>query len=242
MAVTAELAAAGEYENSEERACVTHAAREPSLEGFPAGIGPVLRSTVADRVLRPRLTTMQLRHLALATVLAVASLVPAVSASADEPAESPTSARDRFAGSYAYAGGDKQLQARDAAIEKATDSMFFVTRGVARSRVKDKTAISPLIGFSFGSGRITGTAAGVTPATSPENGAAVPYQAGGDTVQLSQKLTADGKIAQSFTASDGNRTNTYVLSPDNKTLNIFITVSSQRLPQPVSFTLTYLRK
>ena len=190
---------------------------------------------------------MKLRHLLLASAIAVTAFVPAASASADEPAAppadaSPTAARDRFAGNFAYAGGEKQQQARDAAIEKATDSMFFVTRGVARSRVKDKTAISPLIGFSFGNGTITGSAASVTPAVSPENGAAVPYKAGGDTVQLSQKVTADGKIVQSFTASDGNRTNTYVLSPDNRTLNVFITVSSQRLPQPVSFTLTYLRK
>src|SRR6187402_2071381 len=99
---------------------------------------------------------MKLRHLLLATALAVTSVVPAVSAWADEPAASPMSPRDRFAGSYAYAGGDRQQQARDAAIEKATDSMFFVTRGVARSRVKEKTAISPLIGFSFGNGTITG--------------------------------------------------------------------------------------
>ena len=186
---------------------------------------------------------MKLRDLVVASTLAVIASLPAAPAAADEPATaSPTSARDRFSGSYAYVGGDRQQQARDAAIEKATDSMFFAIRGVARSRVKDKTAISPLIGFSFGNGTITGSAAAVTPATSPENGAAVPYKAGGDTVQLSQRLTADGKILQSFTASDGSRTNTYVLSPDNRTLTVFITVTSHKLPQPVSYSLTYLRQ
>lgn len=185
---------------------------------------------------------MKLRPLALAAALAVSVLAPAMPASADEPAASPTSARDRFAGSYAYVGGERQQQARDASIEKATDNMFFAIRGIARSRVKDKTAISPLIGFSFGNGTITGSAAAVTPATSPENGSSVPYKAGGDTVQLSQRITSDGKIVQSFTASDGNRTNTYVLSPDNRTLNVFITVTSQKLSQPVSYTLTYVRR
>lgn len=190
---------------------------------------------------------MKLRHLILASAIVVTALVPAVTASADEPAApapdaSPTAARDRFAGSYAYAGGDKQLQARDAAIEKATDSMFFATRGIARGRVRDKTVIRAQIGFSFAGGMITGTASDVGAATSPETGAPVPYKAGSETVQLSQKILPDGRLFQTFTASDGSRSNTYVLSPDGKTINIFITLKSEKLPRPISYTLTYLRK
>ena len=190
---------------------------------------------------------MKLRHLLLASAIAVTAFVPAASASADEPAAppadaSPTAARDRFAGNYAYAGGEKQQQARDAAIEKATDSMFFATRGIARGRVKDKTVIRAVIGFSFAGGNITGTASDVAPATSPENGSPVPYKSGSDTVQLSQKILPDGRLFQTFTASDGSRSNTYVLSADGKTLNIFITLKSEKLPQPVSYTLTYVRK
>lgn len=188
---------------------------------------------------------MKLRHLLLASSVALVTVVPTVSAMADEPAApappSPTAARDRFAGNFNYVGGDKQLAARDAAIEKATDSMFFATRGIARGRVKDKTVIRQQLGFSFAGGNITATASNIAPAVSPENGSPAPYKSGDDTVQLSQKISPEGKLLQTFTASDGSRSNTYILSPDGKTLNVYITLQSAKLPQPVSYTLTYAR-
>jgi len=184
---------------------------------------------------------MKFRALLVASALALTTLVPAMSASADETDVHPAPARDRFEGNYTYGGGDKQRQARDAAIEKATDSMFFVTRGVARGRVKDKTEIWANVGFSFKNGLITTTMSKLPTATSPESGATVPYKMGSDDLQLSQKLAPDGKLVQSFAGSDATRTNTYVLSPDGKTLNVFITVASSKLPQPVSYVLTYVR-
>ena|SRR5882762_8552955 len=184
---------------------------------------------------------MKLRHLIIASALGATAFVPAVTAAADATEAFPAAARNLFAGNYTYAGGEKQWQARIAAIEKATDSMFFVTRGIARGRIKDSTVIRARVGFSFGNGMITVTMSDILPATSPESGAAVPYKSGSDTLQLSQKFTADGKLVQSFSASEGKRTNTYVLSPDGKTLNIFTTITSEKLPQPVSYTLTYVR-
>lgn len=154
---------------------------------------------------------------------------------------SPTAARDRFTGSYTYVGGEAQKAALEKAIEKATDSMFFATRGIARSRLRDKTQIRSVVGFSFGGGNITSTATGITPAVSPESGSPVPYKSGGDTVQLSQKLNANGQLVQSFTADDGGRTSTYVLSADGKTLTVNLVIQSKKLPEPVRYTLSYRR-
>jgi hypothetical protein len=184
---------------------------------------------------------MKLRPLIVASALAAAALVPAVPAAADETEAPPAPARNRLEGNYTYAGGDRQRQGRDAAIEKATESMFFVTRGVARGRVKDKTEIWANVSFSFKNGMITTTMSKLPTATSPESGSTVPYKMGSDDLKLSQRLAADGKLVQSFAGSDATRTNTYVLSPDGKTLNIFITVASAKLPQPVSYVLTYVR-
>lgn len=186
---------------------------------------------------------MKLAPLVVAASLALATFVPAATAHADEAGDaSPTAARDRFAGNFAYGGGAAQDKAREDAIEKATDSMFFATRGIARGRLKDKTVIRQQIGISFGGGNITTTFSSLPAAVSPENGSPAPYKSGDDTVQLTQKITPDGKLVQSFTASDGNRTNTYSLSADGKTLTMAVVVTSTKIPQPVRYMLTYVRR
>ena len=183
----------------------------------------------------------------LSLLVFVAALGAAAPAYADEPAApkadaSPTAARDRFAGTFGFVGGDKQREALNAAIEKATDSMFFATRGIARSRLRDKTQIRAVVGFSFGGGNITSTASDITPAVSPESGAFGQYKSGSDTLKLSQKITGEGHLLQSFIAEDGSRTSTFVLSPDGKTLTVHIVLKSSKLPEPVQYTLTYQRK
>jgi hypothetical protein len=180
---------------------------------------------------------MTFHNLVIATALALSAVVPGVAV-----ADVPSAAGARLAGTYAYAGGEQQQKARLAAIEKATDDMFFVTRRVARGRLKDRTAIWANVGFSFDGGMITTTMSKLPTATSPENGAAVAYRLDGDKLRLSQKVAADGRLVQSFANEDGTRTNTYTLSPDGRTLNIAVTVASSQLPAPVSYTLTYVRR
>ncbi|MEO8874622.1 MAG: hypothetical protein ABI461_03465, partial [Polyangiaceae bacterium] len=76
------------------------------------------------------------------------------------------SVRDRFAGTFTYAGGDKQKAGIDAAIEAAISGMFFFAKPFARSKLHEKTAVMSSVGFSFAKGKITSTASGAAPATS----------------------------------------------------------------------------
>jgi hypothetical protein len=179
---------------------------------------------------------MTFHNLVVATALALTAVVPSAAS-----ADSPSAASARLAGTYAYAGGEQQQKARLAAIEKATDDMFFITRRVARGRLKDRTAIWANVGFSFNEGMIITTMSKLPTATSPESGAAVRYTLDGDKLRLSQKVTTDGRLVQSFANEDGTRTNIYTLSPDGRTLSIAVTVASSQLPAPVSYTLTYVR-
>lgn len=183
---------------------------------------------------------MKVRPLFFASALTLATLASTPSpASADEPtmADSAT----RFAGNYRFAGGDTQRLARDSAIDKATESMFFITRGVARGRVKEKTEIWASVGFSFRNGFITTTMSKLPSATSPASGSTVPYNMGSDDLRLAQRIGADGKLVQSFSGSDATRTNTYVLSPDGRTLTVSVVVTSAKLPRPICYALTYVR-
>lgn len=176
---------------------------------------------------------------------ALSLLVLASTAAADPPAAAPAqeapaaSPRERFAGTYSYVGGDKQKAAIEAAIEKAIDGMFFATKPIARSRLKDKTQIRNPVGFAFGGGNITIKMGGVADATSKDDGSPAQYKSGSDTVKLTQKFAGDNQIVQVFAADDGTRTNVYTLSADGKTLTVSITLTSSKLSAPVKYALTY---
>jgi hypothetical protein len=167
---------------------------------------------------------------------AAAAPAPAPAASA---APSPTAARDRFAGTYSFAGGEKQKAGQDAAIDKVVDGLFFAIRPIARSKLHDKTEIKTSIGFSFANGNVTSTSNGEVPATSRDDGTPAAFKAGGDNLKLSQKVNADGHLIQSFTSPEGQRVNDYVLAADGKTLNVFVTITSPKLPHPLRYVLTY---
>lgn len=187
-----------------------------------------------------------MRLAALTLVLLAASLSPVSSASAaasPAPDAAPTAgSTDRFAGSYAYVGGEAQRAALDAAIDQAVKGMFFAIRGIARGRLHDNTEIKTTIGFRFAGGNITSTANGEAPATSPESGAWTPFKAGAENLKLSQKLTAQGHLVQTFVAAEGSRTNDYVLSADGKVLTASITLRSEKLSAPLHYILTYKKR
>lgn len=188
-----------------------------------------------ERIMKSRLSL-------LALCLALGAVVPTTALADDPKPADATAARDKFAGNFGYVGGEKQNAAREAAIEKATDSMSFITRPIARSRLKEKTQIRQNIGFAFGGGNITMTASDVAPAVSPENGSPGSYKSGSDTLKLVQKINGNGQLVQQFIAEDGGRTSVFSLSADGKTLNVSITVTSSKLPEAVKYNLTYQRK
>ena len=48
-------------------------------------------------------------------------------------------------------------------------------------------------------------------------------------------------LTQEFSTKDGQRINIYEVSPDGQTLTLQVTVSSQRLAEPVKYRLVYRR-
>ncbi len=151
------------------------------------------------------------------------------------------SVRHPFAGTFTYAGGDKQRAGIDAAIEAAITGMFFVTKPIARSKLHEKTAVKNTVGFSFAKGKITSTASGSAPATSRDDGTGTPYKVDGEMLRILQNVTPDGHLLQTFAAVDGTRSNDYSLSADGKTLTMTVTLSSGKLPRAMHYALTYRR-
>ncbi len=162
---------------------------------------------------------------------------PAPSASAS----AAPAARDRFAGTYTFSGGDKERKGIDLAIGRAISSLFFMAKPFAIRQLHAKTAVKNSVGFSFANGKVVSTASDAAPAASPDDGTPVPYVVDGESLRLSQTVDASGHLIQIFSSSQGSRTNDYTLSADGKTLTMTVTVASPRLPQSVHYALTYTR-
>jgi len=177
-----------------------------------------------------------------ALAAAAAVLSPHRALADDEPAATGTAAPDeraRFSASFRFTGSSSEEAARRAAIDRGIDSLFFMIRGIARSRLTDGTKIDPWVAFSFDAEKIRVRVPSATH-VSPANGAAVDYVSGSDRTKLSQRIEA-GKITQLFIAGEGRRMNEWVLSPDARTLALTVTVSSPKLTRPVIYKLTYAR-
>jgi len=152
------------------------------------------------------------------------------------------SSHERIAGEFVYIGGQKEIAARNTAIENATDDMFFAIRGTARRRIREATPIAQRVRIAFGGGNISVFSAGEPPAVSPENGKPMTHKSSaGDVSKLSQQISADDRLTQTFVGEDGDQTVIFTASPDGKTLSVSHTIRSGRLPKEIRWTLTYQR-
>jgi hypothetical protein len=186
--------------------------------------------------------------LVLCIVAAVGLASPGTRADSAAPgagsgASAPTveELRSRFTGFYRYAGDAAEQQRRVDAIDRSVASLFFAVRGMARSKIEDRTRIMPTCKFEFGDGQIRSTVPGHAVAISPETGAPAPYRVEDDAIVLTQRFEG-ARIVQVFRADEGGtRKNEFSLSADGKLLFVKATLSSPKLPIPVVYTLTYRR-
>ncbi len=158
--------------------------------------------------------------------------------SAKSAAASAGDSRARFIGTYKYAGGTPEDEARKAAIDHAVESMSAFTRSTARNRISATTQIPGFYAFSFEPGKIK-----VLPESRPEmvsgdKGEPADYVYNGKTSKLTQVIAVD-RITQVFVSGDGRRENEFTFSQDGKALTLKVTVSSARLSTPVVYRLTY---
>jgi hypothetical protein len=162
---------------------------------------------------------------------------------ANDAAKSPAASGDqraRFTGTYRYAGSAQEEETRKAAIDHAVESMSFVARSTARSRVSATTQILGSYSFSFEPGKIV-----VRPQSRPEmisgdKGEPADYVYNGKRSTLTQVFAGD-RMTQVFVSDDGRRENEFTLSQDGQVLRLKVTLSSARLSNPVIYSLSYKR-
>ena len=126
-------------------------------------------------------------------------------------------------------------------IEDAVGKLNFVTRDIARERLKRLNPAYRQIAISSSPNEISVTVDNQPPLRTPANGAPVAWIGpDGGKVNASMQL-ADGRLTQTFTSADGRRVNDYNLSRDGRTLTMRVTETSPRLSQPITYKEVYRR-
>ena len=167
--------------------------------------------------------------------------MPLFSRKKPAPATPPAPAQDRFVGTYKFAGGDAQRQALTDAIEAAAQELNALIRPIGRKRLTEANPIRDQITIAVDGDRVTTTFAPGRTVTGTLGGAAVAWTSdSGKPVNVAFSLVK-GRLVQTFTADDGGRRSVYTLDDAGDKLTLSITVTSERLTNPLKYALTYRR-
>ena len=134
-------------------------------------------------------------------------------------------------------------------INEAIARMNVVVRQIARPRLRSTNVAYPRITMFYDNDNVRVDMQGRPSVSSPANGQPVLWQREtgrtctpmrGDCVQVTTEWE-NGTLEQTFRAEDGQRVNVYTVSADGNTLTMNVTVTSPRLPRPLTYRLVYNR-
>lgn len=135
----------------------------------------------------------------------------------------------------------------NAKINTAVARMNVVVRQIARPRLRSTNTAYPQLVFSTDNGQYRVDMQGRPSVSSPANGTGVLWhretgrtcaQVRGDCVRVTT-VWNDGRLTQTFAAEDGQRVNVYTVEGNTLTMNV--TITSPRLPNPLTYKLVYNR-
>ena len=126
-------------------------------------------------------------------------------------------------------------------IEHVVGKLNFVTRDIARERLKKLNPAYREVAITFSPNEISVTVDSQPPLRAPAKGSPVAWVGpDGGKVNVSMQL-AGRRLEQTFTSADGHRVNDYTLSPDGRTLTMQVRETSPRLPQGLTYKQVYRR-
>ena len=127
------------------------------------------------------------------------------------------------------------------AIENAVRKSNFLTRLIARDRLKKLNPAYRKVSIASSATEIIVSVDDQPPLRSPVKGTTVAWTGpDGGKVNVSMQLVG-GRLLQTFNSADGRRVNEYTLSPDGRMLTMQVTETSPRLSQAVKYKQVYRR-
>ncbi|HEX2095069.1 MAG TPA: hypothetical protein VHG28_21900 [Longimicrobiaceae bacterium] len=128
------------------------------------------------------------------------------------------------------------------AINNAVSRMNFALRPIARGRLRKTNQQYQRITISYTTSQVSVAMDGREPIVTPANGTPIDWtREDGEKLKVSTEWD-NGTLEQTFKADDGQRVNGYSVSPDGRTLTMQVTVTSPRLPSPLSYKLVYRKR
>ena len=126
-------------------------------------------------------------------------------------------------------------------IEDAVGKLNFVTRDIARGRLKKLNPAYHEVAITSSPNEISVTVDNQPPLRTLAKGAPVAWVGpDGRKVNVSMQLVGR-RLEQTFTSTAGRRVNDYSLSPDGRTLTMQVTETSPRLSHRIKYKQVYRR-
>jgi hypothetical protein len=162
------------------------------------------------------------------------ALVAAVAVTAPAQAQA-----NPFSGTFTFVPA--QSDNVDQAVNQAIGRMNIATRQVARTRLRRTNQPYQRVVIATTPSSVSITTDNRAPITTSAAGAPIKWtREDGEVLNVSTTWEAN-RLRQVFAAEDGRRENVWSLSPDGRTLTLNVTVTSGRLPQPLTYKLVYQR-
>lgn len=183
---------------------------------------------------------MRASHLGLAVLSALAlALAPAL-ASAQE--QSDDARRERLEGTWRLAVSQSRAESiRDAAVDRVVSQMSFFVRSIARSRLTEGAVIDREIRLRFlDDAQIRVDFASRAHYTTHVGRTERRRRGDGTPMRVTQRFREDGSLEQVFQTDGGARYFIYRPVGEGR-IEVEIITTSDRLPQPVRYTLSYRR-
>jgi hypothetical protein len=146
-----------------------------------------------------------------------------------------------FDGEYVFAGGQKERDGVDAAVEASVAGLNPMVRNMGRTRLQEANGVPQRVVIDVNGDRVDVSFDGASHETSLDGVAIKTESREGEKVKVSHRMRG----AQLFELIDGvggDRSNEFKLSSDGTRLTMAVEISSSQLPVPVVYKLTYKRK
>jgi hypothetical protein len=129
-----------------------------------------------------------------------------------------------------------------AAVNQTVEHMSFITRPIARGRLNKTNPLPLHVHVTLTNDTLWVAFDDGNPVMTPLDGDVVPWRSSltNEDYRAHAERHAD-TAAQVIVAPDGERTNEYVFTDNGARLELHVTVSSHRLPRPLTYTLRFKR-
>ena len=129
----------------------------------------------------------------------------------------------------------------DKVIDDAVGHFNFLTRGIARGRLRKLNPAYRRVVIASSPSEISVAVDDQPALRAPAKGTPVAWVSpDGAKVNVSMRLSG-GHLVQTFKSADGGRVNDYTLSPDGRTLTMQVTETSPRLSQAIKYKQVFRR-